>query len=112
MKKVVKVIGLAVLVAGIMVSCASQNNQAQGSERGGRGQQRGQGEQRGGAPTFEQLLARMDANKDGKLAQSEIKGPLKDDFSKIDTDEDGFISEEEFDNAPKPERGQGGGQRR
>ena len=45
----------------------------------------------------------MDANDDGKLAKDEVKGPLKDSFSKIDTDEDGFISKEEFEKAPKPE---------
>ena len=46
----------------------------------------------------------MDKNEDGKLSKDEIKGPLKEDFSKVDTDEDGFITEEEFKNAPKPER--------
>lgn len=55
-------------------------------------------------PTFAQLVEKIDANKDGKLAESEVKGPLKENFSEIDTDEDGFISEEEFNNAPKPER--------
>jgi Ca2+-binding EF-hand superfamily protein len=55
-------------------------------------------------PTFAQLLKEMDANEDGKLAKDELKGPLKDDFTKIDTDEDGYISEKEFKNAPKPER--------
>ncbi|MBU2929679.1 EF-hand domain-containing protein [Winogradskyella psychrotolerans] len=59
---------------------------------------------RKGPPTFAKLLEEMDANDDGKLAESEVKGPLKDSFSEIDTDEDGFISEEEFKNAPKPER--------
>jgi len=44
----------------------------------------------------------MDANEDGKLSEEELKGPLKDNFDKIDTDEDGFITEEEFDKAPKP----------
>ena len=34
----------------------------------------------------------------------EIKCPLKEDFSKVDADEDGFITEEEFKKAPKPER--------
>ncbi|WP_339662607.1 EF-hand domain-containing protein, partial [uncultured Polaribacter sp.] len=31
-------------------------------------------------------------------------GPLAESFSKIDTNEDGFISKEELKNAPKPER--------
>lgn len=55
-------------------------------------------------PTFSELLKEMDKNEDGKLAKSELKGPLKEDFSKIDTDEDGFISEKEFKKAPKPKR--------
>ena len=62
--------------------------------------QRGQKER----PTFSQLVEKMDTNKVGKISESEVKGPLKDNFSVIDTDEDGFISEEEFNNAPKPKR--------
>ena len=46
----------------------------------------------------------MDKNEDGKLSLDEIKGPLKEDFSKVDTDEDGFITEDEFKKAPKAER--------
>ncbi len=65
--------------------------------------------QRGGGqkerPTFAELIKEMDANEDGKLSKDEIKGRLKKEFDKIDTDEDGFISEEEFDEAPKPKRG-------
>ncbi|WP_350292154.1 EF-hand domain-containing protein [uncultured Croceitalea sp.] len=55
-------------------------------------------------PTFEELIEDMDANKDGKLSEDEIKGRLKKDFAKIDTDEDGFITAEEFEKAPKPKR--------
>lgn len=109
MKKTVRLIALGVVVSGILVGCASQNNQEPNSERGRQGEQ---GRQRRGVPTFAQILSDMDANEDGKLAESEVRGPLKNDFSTIDTDEDGFISEKEFNNAPKPERGQGGGQRR
>ncbi|WP_159023875.1 EF-hand domain-containing protein [Formosa sp. L2A11] len=53
-------------------------------------------------PTYAKLIKEMDVNDDGKLEESEVKGPLKDDFSKIDTDEDGYISEKEFEDAPKP----------
>ena len=56
-------------------------------------------------PTFEELIKKMDANEDGKLSKDEIKGPLKNDFAKVDTDEDGYITEEEFAEAPKPKRG-------
>lgn len=61
-------------------------------------------QERKGPPSYEQLLKEMDANEDGKLSKKEIKGPLKDDFAKIDLDKDGFISEEEFKKAPKPNR--------
>jgi len=53
-------------------------------------------------PTFEQLLEKMDENDDGKLSLKEVKGPLADHFDQIDTNEDGFITEEEFSKAPKP----------
>ena len=46
----------------------------------------------------------MDKNDDGKLSKDEVKGPLKDEFAKIDTDEDGFISKKEFEKAPRPKR--------
>jgi Ca2+-binding EF-hand superfamily protein len=85
-KTVVLVFGLALL--------GSVEASAQSDDRG----------QKKEPPTFSQLLEEMDANKDGKLAKSEVKGPLKNDFAKIDTDEDGYISEKELENAPKPER--------
>ena len=34
----------------------------------------------------------------------EVKGPLEEGSAKIDTDEDGFLSKEEVEKAPKPER--------
>lgn len=55
-------------------------------------------------PTFSEILKEMDKNDDGKLSASEIKAPLKVQFSKVDADEDGFITEKEFNNAPKPKR--------
>lgn len=41
---------------------------------------------------------------DGKLSTPEIKGPLKEDFAKVDTNKDGFTTKEELNKAPKPER--------
>ncbi|NQV78682.1 MAG: EF-hand domain-containing protein [Lutibacter sp.] len=55
-------------------------------------------------PTFKALLKKMDKNDDGKLSKEEVKGPLKDDFTKIDTDKDGFITKKELEKAPKPNR--------
>lgn len=54
-------------------------------------------------PTTEELFKQMDANKDAKLSLAEVKGPLKNDFSKIDTNNDGFITKQELDKAPKPD---------
>ena len=54
-------------------------------------------------PSTEELIKMMDSNKDGKLSKEEVKGPLKDDFSKIDTNKDGFLTKAELDKAPKPE---------
>lgn len=100
MKNTVKTIALGV-IAIMGVACASQDNQASNNKQAPSGQRGGQ---QGGAPNFTQLLSEMDANKDGKLAKSEVKGPLINDFSKIDTDGDGFLSESELKNAPKPQR--------
>lgn len=62
-------------------------------------------QERKSPPTFEELIEKMDANDDGKLSKSEIKGRLKENFDKVDLDEDGFITAEEFEEAPKPKRG-------
>lgn len=53
-------------------------------------------------PTIEELFKEMDANKDNKLSKKEVKGPLADHFAKIDLNEDGFITKEELEKAPKP----------
>ena len=52
-------------------------------------------------PTFEQLLDKLDTNKDGKLSKAEAKGPLSHLFDKIDADKNSFISKTELENAPK-----------
>lgn len=68
------------------------------------GQNRPQGGGQHEPPTFVKLLAEMDANEDGKLSKSEVKGPLKKEFATIDTNEDGFITDEEFEKAPKKQQ--------
>lgn len=79
---------------------AAEPTTANTRQEGGRG---GEGQRpQGGTP--EERFAQMDTNKDGKLAASEVKGPLKESFSTIDTDGDGFISLEEMKKAPRPER--------
>ena len=53
-------------------------------------------------PSTKEMFAEMDSDKDGRLSESEVKGPLQHDFSKIDTNNDGYIEEEELTNVPKP----------
>ena len=55
-------------------------------------------------PTFEKVLADLDTDKDGKLSKEEAKGPLAKSFSKADTNEDGFITEEEFNQMKPPKK--------
>ena len=43
----------------------------------------------------------MDANKDGKISIIEAKGPLKQDFTQIDSNKDGFLSKEELTKTKK-----------
>ena len=56
------------------------------------GQQNGQV----GRPEPSQIIKQMDDNKDGKLSKNEVKGPLKEDFTNIDANNDGFLTKEEL----------------
>lgn len=47
----------------------------------------------------------LDTNNDGKISKNEAKGPLANDFSKVDANKDGYISKEELEKAPKPKGG-------
>lgn len=93
---------IAILSIALFASCKSVESENKSTSQ----------KRQGGQPNVTQLIAQMDANKDGKLSTSEVKGPLKTDFSKIDTDNDGFLSEAELEKAPKPERRKGQGQGR
>ena len=53
-------------------------------------------------PTFAMLLEKMDENEDGKLSKAEVKGRLEKRFNAIDTNEDRFMSEEEFKKCASP----------
>lgn len=59
-----------------------------------------------GKRSADEMLSKMDANKDGKLSKTEVKGPLQEQFSTVDTNQDGFLSKTELENAPKPSRGE------
>jgi len=52
----------------------------------------------------EEILNRLDGNKDSKISLEEAKGPLKEHFAKVDANGDGYISQDELQNTPKPAR--------
>lgn len=114
--KFFKTMAMGAIVMLLGIACSNKTKQANNTQnnppsqqdrqrppaQGERPPQQGQGQ---GMPSFDEMLAKMDANKDGKLAKTEVDGPLKNDFAKIDKNGDGFISAEEFKNAPPPPRG-------
>lgn len=63
--------------------------------------------QKPGAPTtralpkFDDILARSDTNKDGKISREEFRGPAPL-FDRLDRDKDGFVTREEHDGARPP----------
>lgn len=62
------------------------------------------GQQNDKPPSATAIFAKMDANKDNKLSQSEVKGPLSRHFTQVDINNDGYITQVELENSPKPER--------
>lgn len=65
---------------------------------------RGGGDKKG-PPSIDEVF-KMDANNDGMLSKTEVTGRLAEQFDVIDVDNDGLITRTEFENAPKPQRGQ------
>jgi hypothetical protein len=59
------------------------------------------------APPSVDEVFKMDSNNDARLSLSEVAdSPLSKRFDVIDANSDGFITKEEFANAPKPPKGQ------
>ena len=73
------------------IGCSIKSKKVGGRE-GGR-PPRGE---RGGPPSPDQILARMDKDKNQKVSKAEAHGPLKRDFDRLDKDEDGFLTKEEL----------------
>lgn len=83
------------LIALLILSCKPNNKKIQENNK----------EQR---PSTTQILKELDSDMDGKLSNIEVRGPLAEDFLKIDTNNDGFLSEKELENAPKPQKNEQG----
>lgn len=105
MKRQISILAILTMLIGF-VSCKSTSETASSNQTESKEQKQGRGER----PDATQILEQMDADNDGKIALSEAKGPLKEDFSKIDTDDDGYITKEELEKASKNggQRPQGG----
>ncbi|MFC3812152.1 hypothetical protein [Lacihabitans lacunae] len=98
-------IAAAICLSVIAFACTSTKTIAQNQEPS---HQKREGKPpQGEKPKFADLLTKMDKDKNGKLSKSEIEGPLKNDFEKIDANKDGFITEAELKKAgpPNPPRG-------
>jgi hypothetical protein len=65
-----------------------------------KGPPRNQGQRK----NYDELLEIMDSNNDKKLSKLEVKGPLKQQFSRIDKNKDGFISKDELERGARPQR--------
>jgi hypothetical protein len=74
------------------------------SSRRGRRQPPVQGQRRGNVSFYEDLVRRLDRNRDGRISQQEFDGP-PDHFRSWDRNNDGFLSEEEVPENPPPRRG-------
>jgi hypothetical protein len=82
-----KSIPLIILTLFIFSSCNAQTTQNKPQKQ---------------RPSADQVMKDLDTNEDGKLSKTEVKGPLKNDFDKIDLNKDGYLSIEEIKKAPKP----------
>lgn len=95
------------VIATLSMSCKTKTQAQTTDTNVEKREQRQERGQKGQRPSPAEMFTQMDANKDGMLSKTEVKGPLQKDFAKIDTNGDGFISKAELEKAPKPNR-QGG----
>jgi Ca2+-binding EF-hand superfamily protein len=99
-KKTIKA-GLLIGCIAMLTSCANTQRDSQQSSSQKSETRNKQGKEK---PDASELIKKMDSKGDGKLSENEVKGPLADDFSKVDANRDGYITKEELEKAPRPSR--------
>lgn len=95
------------LVFGLTACKSQQNSNDTTKQAPSQNERPQQSNGKQGPPSVDEIF-KMDANGDGLLSKSEVKGPLLEQFDTIDSNGDGLLSKTEVQNAPKPQRGQGG----
>ncbi|CAZ97467.1 YHYH protein [Zobellia galactanivorans] len=80
---------LILLTFSILISCKSNQEKKEQQEPNKQ------------KPSSTQIISELDSNEDGKLSKSEVKGPIADDFTNIDSNNDGFLTLEELNKAEK-----------
>jgi Ca2+-binding EF-hand superfamily protein len=53
------------------------------------------------APSVEEMFKRLDTNQDGKLSKDKVPDRMKERLDKVDGDHDGFVTLDEFRQAPR-----------
>ena len=101
-----KTLVIVILLVMFLACGSKQKKEQDGKEQAP--QKNGQQDQRPeqGRPSVSDIFAELDSNQDGKLSESEVKGPLANDFSAIDSNSDGYLEKEELKNAPRREGNQ------
>jgi len=99
------IMAIAVLLCTFSCKTQKSTTTAQNQQVKERTQQRPNRGDRKGPRSVDEVF-QMDTNNDGLLSMTEVKGRMKERFTKIDTNGDGFISKTEFQNMQKPQRGQ------
>ena len=102
-----------IFIAGLVLICATSckskkttteaetptaTEQSQSTKRGDRPQKDGK------KPSATELMTKLDIDGNGMLSKAEAKGHLLEQFSTVDTNNDGSLSLDEVKNAPKPSR--------
>ena len=58
-----------------------------------------------GNPKLDQLFVDLDENKDDRISKNEVRGPLQNDFDRLDQNNDGYLTRDELSSTPPPPNG-------